>query len=495
MPTWNKQGTKQTYDAIVIGSGIGGSIAAALLAKQGFQVLVLEKNITPGGIMASYERDGYKIDVGSHLIPSGAKGPLGQVLKNLGLTKPLFLTHNTPSTSKGMFESRLPKHRYQLLNYAFQTIKAMKIPARDVVRLANMMRKILTMSHRQMQKWDRRSLDEFIVQHTEFPPAYFLLSFLMSIFFVLPPWYASAGESLMTLKKFMLDYSLSYIKGGMDSYINALLEYVEDRDGEIAVDSQVTEITPTSKGFTVATKEDEYHSDYVVCNMFPGDLLRILSTENTEALNNYANRVSEVKPSYNAFQLKIGLKRKILDEGSFIGGVSLEGMELQDLTLDYFRQCTEKVEQGAIVDPLSIYAPIPTNFDPTLAPDGKQLIVASIYGPICENPVNSADQWRQKSLDMVASIIPNMYDELDFYEFTNIPEVGQWMGKSSNGAISNGQLPGQVGADRLPVTTPVSGLYVCGDGAGGRGIGTELCAVSAMEAVEALIGENRIRKG
>jgi prolycopene isomerase len=36
------------------------------------------------------------------------------------------------------------------------------------------------------------------------------------------------------------------------------------------------------------------------------------------------------------------------------------------------------------------------------------------------------------------------------------------------------------------VVTPVSGLYLCGDGAGGRGIGTEMAARSAMETVAAI---------
>ena len=61
------------------------------------------------------------------------------------------------------------------------------------------------------------------------------------------------------------------------------------------------------------------------------------------------------------------------------------------------------------------------------------------------------------------------------------------MGKSSNAAISNGQAPGQVGRDRLGVTTPVPGLFVCGDGAGGRGIGTEMATLSAIQAADALL--------
>ena len=37
------------YDAIVIGSGLGGSVCAALLAKAGIKTLLLDKNNQPGG--------------------------------------------------------------------------------------------------------------------------------------------------------------------------------------------------------------------------------------------------------------------------------------------------------------------------------------------------------------------------------------------------------------------------------------------------------------
>jgi prolycopene isomerase len=39
------------------------------------------------------------------------------------------------------------------------------------------------------------------------------------------------------------------------------------------------------------------------------------------------------------------------------------------------------------------------------------------------------------------------------------------------------------------VRTPLPDLYVCGDGAGGRGIGTELACASAMECVDALLAD------
>jgi all-trans-retinol 13,14-reductase len=57
------------WDAIVIGSGIGGLAAAALLAKHGGKrVLVLERHYVAGGFTHSFHRPGYEWDVGVHYV-------------------------------------------------------------------------------------------------------------------------------------------------------------------------------------------------------------------------------------------------------------------------------------------------------------------------------------------------------------------------------------------------------------------------------------------
>lgn len=56
------------YDAIVIGSGMGGLTTAAFLSELGWKVCVLEQHYTAGGYTHSYERNGYEWDVGVHYI-------------------------------------------------------------------------------------------------------------------------------------------------------------------------------------------------------------------------------------------------------------------------------------------------------------------------------------------------------------------------------------------------------------------------------------------
>ena len=57
------------WDAIVIGSGIGGLTTAALLARHaGKRVLVLERHYVAGGFTHAFHRPGYEWDVGVHYV-------------------------------------------------------------------------------------------------------------------------------------------------------------------------------------------------------------------------------------------------------------------------------------------------------------------------------------------------------------------------------------------------------------------------------------------
>lgn len=59
---------KDSYHTILIGSGMGCLSAAAILAKQGLSVLILEQHYTAGGFTHVYKRKGFEWDVGIHYI-------------------------------------------------------------------------------------------------------------------------------------------------------------------------------------------------------------------------------------------------------------------------------------------------------------------------------------------------------------------------------------------------------------------------------------------
>jgi all-trans-retinol 13,14-reductase len=72
----------ERWDAIVVGSGLGGLATAALLANMGKRVLVLERHYVIGGFTHTFKRKGWEWDVGVHYV--------GEVHRERSVLKQLF---------------------------------------------------------------------------------------------------------------------------------------------------------------------------------------------------------------------------------------------------------------------------------------------------------------------------------------------------------------------------------------------------------------------
>jgi len=77
---------KESYDVVVIGAGIGGLSAGALLAKKGLSVAVFESQPVAGGYCTSFRRKGFTFDSCLDAISGcGDKGWLKRILKKIGV--------------------------------------------------------------------------------------------------------------------------------------------------------------------------------------------------------------------------------------------------------------------------------------------------------------------------------------------------------------------------------------------------------------------------
>jgi predicted NAD/FAD-dependent oxidoreductase len=77
----------QSYDYVVIGSGIGGLSCAGMLNYYGYSVCVLESHDVAGGVAHAFEKDGFKFDAGPSLwngMSTKPYNPLREVLELVG---------------------------------------------------------------------------------------------------------------------------------------------------------------------------------------------------------------------------------------------------------------------------------------------------------------------------------------------------------------------------------------------------------------------------
>ncbi len=79
-----------TFDAVVIGAGVGGLVAAACMLNQGLDVLVVERSPHPGGTANVFSRKGCTFPMG----PTGFSSPqlVKKVLARIGCKEELELT-------------------------------------------------------------------------------------------------------------------------------------------------------------------------------------------------------------------------------------------------------------------------------------------------------------------------------------------------------------------------------------------------------------------
>ena len=72
MPRDFLQGAKESYDVVVIGSGLAGMTAANMLGRSGYSVLLLEQHYKLGGLATWFRRPGSHIfDISLHGFPAG----------------------------------------------------------------------------------------------------------------------------------------------------------------------------------------------------------------------------------------------------------------------------------------------------------------------------------------------------------------------------------------------------------------------------------------
>ena len=83
------QSQKNKLRVIVVGAGIGGLTAGALLAKRGYDVTIYDQAIAPGGCASTFKRRGFTFDVGATQVAGLEPGGIHQrIFQELAIEPP-----------------------------------------------------------------------------------------------------------------------------------------------------------------------------------------------------------------------------------------------------------------------------------------------------------------------------------------------------------------------------------------------------------------------
>jgi all-trans-retinol 13,14-reductase len=247
--------TQEEYDAIVIGSGMGGLTSAALMAKAGLRTLVLEHHFAAGGNTQCFRRKKmFDFDVGLHYI--GDCGPGGlypAVMGQLGLAdKVEFL----PMDPDGFDTLIYPDFRFRVPasweKYEGRLKEAFPEEARAIERFVAVMKalagrrfsgptpEIESIERRLNKSWDACTLGE-VFDSLECSLRLRSVLSAESGTYGAPPSRASAALHAFILEHYLKDGAY-YVRGGSRALIDALASTIEENGGTIRLRSRVRRI-------------------------------------------------------------------------------------------------------------------------------------------------------------------------------------------------------------------------------------------------------------
>lgn len=480
------------FDVIVIGTGIGGTAAGAVLAHAGRRVLLLEKNPRYGGSCSYYEKQGFRVDMGTHLFCRGEKGPLGEVLRRVGRPDAIRFKRALPLKARGSgYWLHVPRHPAGWPLAALEAVRQAGIPVTELPKVARFFYAVMRMPMREIEKLDHVSMHDFVLRYTQNPHVYLSFNFLLGLYFILPPKDVSAGEAIYSFQAMARDMALSYPKGGAAAIPGAYIDIAKAHGAELRLRAGVKKIIVARGRVAGVALEngDVVRAPTVISTTSLKDTVRLAGRTHFSAP--FRKRVDGILGSQIAVQAKIGLRRPLIDAAVLIGATPMVYPPGQPDLAMLDRNFTTFFS-GRVPEMTPIYCPIPTYFDRSLAPPGHQLLTACALAPTSDVPLkDAAGKWTEAMMSALRQMIPGLDREALFVDTFSVRFIENWLGKSGGSAVTTAQTMGQVGADRPGVRSEISGLWFAGDCAGGRGVGTELAAASGMECADAILADGR----
>ena len=307
----------------IIGGGIGGLFTAALLAKEGYPVTVLERSAHVGGGLQSFIRNGVAFDAGMHVV-GGLQpgGSLNRICRHLGILDQLHFRPVDADCGDEVFcfedgrTYRIPQGRAAFTEYFQQLFpeerENIQRYADDLFALADKVDFFFLRPGSGATSGDEtfyQSSAQFIADRVQNPKLRSLLAYLSPL---------AGGEAgytpayIFALINYLYINGHSRFEGPAEQLAEALVKKIRELGGEVLPSTEVTDMQMENGRVQSLTTADgrTFPTDCVVSSIHPQSLLKIAGDQLFTKASR--KRLSTAANNYSAYCAYVVLK-----EGTF----------------------------------------------------------------------------------------------------------------------------------------------------------------------------------
>jgi len=476
------------FDAVIIGSGLGGLSCAAAFARQGFRPLVIEQHDKPGGYATAFTRPGgFVFDVSLHSTSAGLRNGVYNIIPGFPeitdvefvelpyLYRAIYPNHDFRVPQKNLaayldfLTAQFPEEKDGIKGL----YDDMAGVARDIAKFSaargnvNMSR--FPADFPLLFKYATHTWGEVLEERIKDPKLQAIASAMWE-YYGLPPSKLAAVYYAMPSIGYLTDGGY-YPRGRSQSISNAMVRLIEARGGKVLLNTRVERILTKDGAATGVHTSDghDYSGRAVVSNANAYDTFHKLM-EPEEVPADYRSRMDGYTSSLSTFLVFLGLKKDLVKE------TGLKDAEIfcktsYDPENDYNGQLLADVHNTGFG--MMVY----DNVYPGYSPAGKNtLSVMTLQGFDHWKPFE-VDYWRDRKnayraeKERIANaliqaaektVLPGLSKAIEIKEIgtplTNVRYTGNY-----RGAIYGwDQTLNNSGIRRLPHKTPIRNLYLSG---------------------------------
>jgi prolycopene isomerase len=495
-----KESKRERYDAIVVGSGVGGLSAAALLAKHGLSVLVVERHDRPGGYAHGFQRRQFHFDAAIHLVggcePSSEPntGLIDGLLRSLGVRDRCRFLPVDPFYDVRFpgLEARVPVGLEPFIEAHARAFPGEAEGLRNLAGLCSRLSREVRAVPERIPWWRMLSFPRrfpTVFRHHRATVAQVLETHLRdararSLFAAFWPYLGSPPSQLsflyfaLALMSFV-EEGAYLCEGTFQKLADALVAALQAKGGELLLRSEVRRILTESgrvKGVMLENGQ-RIEAPVVISNADALQTFEELVGEDT-AGSRYVARLRALKPSLSAVVAFLGTDLDLSGAGRVHETFCYGGWDHDRIH--------ESVQNGK---PEVMAVTIPTLLDRTLAPAGFHEVVLTTLAPYA-----AARSWREEKAAFVErliaqaeSLIPGLQQHLAVSEGATPRTMERYTLNVTGAMYGWAMTPDQAGIRRLDRRTPIRGLYLSGHWTR-PGLGVYGVTVSGLQTAAAVLG-------